>query len=239
LISQQQSGFRKQRSTLDSLTFIHDKASISIRNKGQLLIFFADITQAYDEVDRTQIIQACIEKGICGNMIKFISNFLIRACNGKYMSDTKKMENGIPQGAVISCTLFPIAMDKITESLDNNVGYCCCADDLAIMASGKLKFCKKAMQDNINALNKSLGEFGLNLSEEKSKLMVFSNKHRRDQPNISLNGVAIQYVDAHKYLGVIFDRKLQFKEDIANTKAKAMKSLRVLKMVKNSHYSIG
>jgi hypothetical protein len=104
------------------------------------------------------------------------------------------------------------------------------------MASGKLKFCKKAMQDNINALNKSLSEFGLNLSEEKSKLMVFSIKHRTDQPNISLNGVAVQYVDAHKYLGVIFDRKLQFKEDIASTKAKAMKSLRVLKMVKNSHY---
>jgi hypothetical protein len=73
------------------------------------MIVFADITQAYDRVDRTQIIQACIEKGLCGNMIKFISNFLMnktfRACIGKYMSDTKRMENGILQRAVFLCTL--------------------------------------------------------------------------------------------------------------------------------------
>jgi hypothetical protein len=39
-----------------------------------------------------------------------------------------------------------IAMDNITEPLNNNVEYCCYADDLALMAGGKMKFCKKAMQ---------------------------------------------------------------------------------------------
>jgi hypothetical protein len=46
------------------------------------------------------------------------------------------MENGIPQGAV---TLFLIAMDKITESLHNNVEYCCYADDCDNGDNGKWK----------------------------------------------------------------------------------------------------
>jgi retron-type reverse transcriptase len=49
------------------------------------------------------------------------------------------MEKGIPQGSVISCTLFNIVFNEILNSIDGSIKYCAYADDLVIFLKGKKK----------------------------------------------------------------------------------------------------
>ena len=90
--------------------------------------------------------------GIKGNMFNFINNFIHNRSiavnvNGQF-SDKTDIINGIPQGSVISPTLFNIFINDITKALHakGKVGETAklntalFADDCAIWRTGRISF---------------------------------------------------------------------------------------------------
>ncbi|KAL1488813.1 hypothetical protein ABEB36_014609 [Hypothenemus hampei] len=51
------------------------------------------------------------------------------------LSEEKILENGVPQGSTLSCTLFAIAINDICAEVDQNIQKCLYVDDLAIFYS--------------------------------------------------------------------------------------------------------
>ena len=122
-ISQFQSGFRSDRSTTDNLvrleTFIRD----AFIKKEHVVAVFFDLEKAYDTTWRYGILKDIHKLGLRGRLPTFIENFLadrtMQVRVGSSLSDYYDQEQGVPQGGVLSTTLFSIKINDIVKCLGN------------------------------------------------------------------------------------------------------------------------
>ena len=117
LLSRYQSGFRAGRSTNDNLvrleTFIRD----AFVKKEHVVAVFFDLEKAYDTTWRYGIMKDIHKLGLRGRLPTFIESFLadrtMQVRVGSTLSDLYDQEQGVPQGGVLSTTLFNIKINDI------------------------------------------------------------------------------------------------------------------------------
>ena len=84
---------------------------------------FLDLEKAFDLMWTTGTIMQLSEFGIDGRMLKWIHNFLvdrkIQVRVGNEISDPHTLENGCPQGSVISPILFNAIINTLSDKLKN------------------------------------------------------------------------------------------------------------------------
>ena len=138
LLNENQSGFRKGRNTLDHIIRLHDVVQKAINHKRSVIAVFLDIKRAYDMVWRKGLLSKLILKGVSGRMLQWLSSFLqdrsfvVRV--GGSLSKVFSLENGIPQGSVLSPLMFAIMIDDLPSQLNSPHGLF--ADDCAIWIDG-------------------------------------------------------------------------------------------------------
>ena len=90
----------------------------------------------------------------------------------------------------------------------------------------------------LEKLQKWSNENGFKFSKSKTVCMHFCQFHKLHlDPSLYLDGEQIPVVKQYKFLGLIFDNKLNFIPHIQYLKSKCKKALNVLKVV--SHYDWG
>jgi hypothetical protein len=117
LLHNAQNGFRPNRSTLDSILLLHTEACHALANRQEMLTAFIDIEKAFDTVWRYNVLKKLTDWKVTGNMLQFLRNFMENRTfqvriNGK-LSNTFHQTNGIPQGSVLSSTLFLVAINSL------------------------------------------------------------------------------------------------------------------------------
>lgn len=243
LLNINQSGFRRNRSTIDNLAVLHSHIMESFSTKKDLIAVFFDIRKAYDCVWRKLIFQKLIASEIEGNMAAFISNFLknreFSCLVGNTLSDYFCLENGVPQGSVLSVTLFLLAIDSIFTNITKDVKALLFADDLVIYCSGKnVSVIQKKIQKTLNKLMSWTDITGFQFHEEKTVAIKFSRRNIGTPRDINLRlfDKDILFVDKHTFLGVIFDKKLTFQYHIQYIKARANSKLNIIKMLRCTQF---
>ena len=112
-----QSGFRKDRSTMDHILRLADDIHRGNFSKQSTIAVFLDLEKAYDLVWHGGLLYKMKSIGIKGNIFNFIKDFLhdrqIRVRVGNDLSSSKSLSNGTPQGSVISPLLFLIMINDI------------------------------------------------------------------------------------------------------------------------------
>ena len=125
-LAKQQCGYRSNRSTVDHLvrieTFIRDAF---IHNQHLVAVFF-DLQKAYDTTLKYGILKDLHDMGLRGNSSIFIGNFLsdriFQIHLGTILSDKIfHQEEGVPQGAILSTTLFNVKINDIVKHVDPGV----------------------------------------------------------------------------------------------------------------------
>lgn len=233
LFSRFQNGFRKFRSTLDNLVRLESDIQEAFAKKEHLIAIFFDLTKAYDMSWAYGMIESVLKMGIGGNMVYFIKNFLqnrkFRVCNGSNVSNVFNLENGTPQGSVISVTLFLIYINNIWKYI--SISGLMYADDLVIYSSSHdIENLGNTMQNSIKKLEKWSKRSGLIFSTEKTKCIHFCKLRKpHEDPQLKLNNRNLSYVNEHKFLGLIFDKKLSWKTHIKETKTKCQKAMNIIK----------
>ncbi|XP_064090796.1 uncharacterized protein LOC135204571 [Macrobrachium nipponense] len=143
------------------------------------------------------------------------------------------MEEGVPQGSVLSVTCFAIAIDNIMKSVSAPVRASLFVDDFAIYvttydAVSACNYLKKV----INVISKWVDEHGSRFSSSKSMAVLFTRCTRNETiPNLKLKDCLIPYQNEVKFLGLIFDSKLTWRSHIDSLNTKVKKSINILKMV--------
>ena len=237
-----QSGFRKNRSTMDNLAYLESEITEAFATSQFLIAVFFDIQKAYDTVWKRKIINEVIKIGLQGHLVKFIENFMSNRtfilCIGNNFSTEKTLENGIPQGSVLSVTLFLIVINTILESLKTPIKTALYCDDLAVfILSRNLQKCKEDLQYALTKLSEWSDTSGLTFSTSKTVAMLFTRKTKPiAAPDLYIKNILIKYVDKHKFLGLTLDKKLNWKDHIYEVKAKATKALNLLKILSHTHY---
>ena len=234
LLHTSQSGFRHKRSTLDHILRLHDTVYKAFINGGSVMAVFLDIAKAYDTVWRDGLLTKLYQLGIRGIMLRWIrsmiSNRTFQVRIGNKFSDEARLENGIPQGSVISPLLFAVMVNDLPEEISTDNGLF--ADDVAFWESGtSISRLLNSAQSTLNKINEWCLRWGFNISKTKSVALLFTKKRKIPPLRLYLDASLIQFVDQFKYLGVIFDRKLSYKDHIEYVAAKCARRINLLKMI--------
>ena len=185
--------------------------------------------------------------GLRGNLPKFICNFLshrtFQVLLGTTLSDTFTQEEGVPQGAILSTTLFNLKINDIAKELNPGMDCSLYVDDFSICyRSKRMALIERQVQGQINKLQKWTTNNGFSFSIIKTRAMHFvppylHPKYQEPDPELYLNGHRIKVVAQTKFLGLIWDSKLNFRPHIDYLKKKCLKAINILKVV--AHYDWG
>lgn len=245
MISDDQSGFRKKRCTLDAVTKIVNCIQEGIRNKKYIVTLHFDVEKAYDTVWRRNILEKLKENQIGGNMFYYIKNFMeertFQTIVNGHFSEEKNLETGLVQGAVLSVPLFLIGMESISkgvESLSDKITKVSFADDLTIGVEGEnLEEIEDLAQEVIDWVEGNAKNVGFKISQEKTKYMIFAGKKKINYNiHLELNGSQIERVESIELLGITLDEKITWNEHIKKVEKRAKKRLNILRMLKHKNF---
>ena len=175
-------------------------------------------------------------------MLKCLSDFLsdrtFQVRLGSTLSRSFTQENGVPQGCVLSTTLFVVKMNSVNQVIPSTLMHSLYVDDLQIACrSTNMATCERHTQIALNRLIQWANKNGFRFSEEKTVAVAFSHKRGlQPDPVLKLNETLLPVKQEQKFLGVVFDKKLNFLSHINNLKAKANKALNVLKVLSRKRW---
>ena len=181
--------------------------------------------------------------GLRGNLPIFIGIFLsdrtFQIHLGTILSDKIfHQEEGVPQGAILSTTLFNVNINDIVKQVDPGVECSLYVDDFAIMyRSPTIDDIQRKLQHIIHSLEKWALKNGFTISKNKTVAMHFCPDRKCMDPVLKLDNDLIQFVKEAKLLGLIWDTELTFEPHIKYLKARCQKSLNILKVLSRTEWS--
>ena len=143
-------------------------------------------------------------------------------------SDLLSIKCGVPQGSILGPKLFILYINDIC-SVSDVCKFVLFADDTNILCTGYdidyLSSCVCEVLENLKIwfiVNK------LSLNINKTNFMLFSKRHCDKTILIKLDEYVIDRVYSTKFLGVVIDSELNWKEHIKKVKSKVTKSLAIM-----------
>jgi len=129
-----------------------------------------------------------------------------------------KLTKFYPQGSCFGPGLWNIQFDPLLKfQYTEHTKAVAFADDLLIMIRAEsVGEAESIANVELNKITKLARDNKLRFNEGKSKVMLLTRMKRKEKKEIVvyLNNKAILQVNSLKYLGIIFDSKLTFKEHI-------------------------
>ena len=138
-------------------------------------------------------------------MYNWIKDFLQRrtiqtTCDNK-TSHQKTLEEGLPQGSALSCTLFLLFVNELPGVITCQKAMY--ADDLIIWAKGKnMHLINKELNSNLTTISVYCQLWQMEINTDKTVFGLFSlkNKTQATQVKLSINGKPIKHEDHPTYL---------------------------------------
>ena len=241
LLSDWQSGARKNRSTLDQLIRLDTYVREALARRQHCVSVFFDIEKAYDTSWKYGVIRDLHDMGIRGNLLAFIKNYLtersFKVRLGTTYSQSEPQEEGFPQGGVLSVTLFLIRVNKMPNAALRDTLKSLFVDDLNDNCAGHyMNVIERRLQSNIDKIHQWATNNGFKMSPGKTKCIHFCHKRNCPDPVLTMGGRPIAVVPHHKFLGLTFDKKLTFKVHIDELKERCMKAMNILKVVSHQNW---
>ena len=154
----------------------------------------------------------------------------IQVIVGGVSSKSVEIENGTPQGSVISPVLFNMMINDIFDKVEGAFGLSLFVDDGLIWKRGRnVEFILKQIQRALVSVEEWGNTWSFKIYASKSKYKVFGFK--RKLPNIGLYmcGSPLEKVKAFKFLGVWFEERVIWAVHVSKILLKCEKVLNVMR----------
>ena len=235
-----QFGFREGHSTYMALLTLIDNIVNSFEKNEYTLGVFLDFSKAFDTIDHKILLSKLNTYGIRGVSNTWINDYLtdrqqyVLYCGSESSYQTIKC--GVPQGSILGPLLFLLYINDLANvsTLLHSIIF---ADDTNLFISGtNLQDMSRIMNNELKLLVEWLKCNKLSLNVSKTNFMIFRSRKSIPLPkvDIKINEISIQEVIKTKFLGVILDNKLTWKQHITHTSNKASKSIGILQKAKKS-----
>ena len=146
--------------------------------------------------------------------------------------DPVLLENGTPQGCVLSPLLFLVMMRDLPSDENFGIRTSVFADDVAVWISGKDSHAMHdRLQTRLNEIHNFFIRWGFKLSTGKSVAVCFtkSNPFRHATPDLKIDGQTLCWKEEVTFLGITFDSKLCWKNHIDKIVDRCKKRLNIMR----------
>lgn len=231
IIIPEQFGFKPKHNTTLQLARVTDHILINRNNNKITSLLTLDIEKAFDTVWHNGLLLKLLKIKTPLYLIKLIKSFLenrtFQLSINQNLSKKLNIPAGVPQGAVLSPTLFNIYINDIPKSLNTQLSLF--ADDTAIISSSwQAHTADKKTQSHLNQISQYFNKWQIKINETKTSITYFTNKKTINNNDITLNNTKITQSDSTKYLGLILDKNLNFTKHINTSLKKAQNAFRTL-----------
>ena len=207
---------------------------------------FFDIAGAFDKVYHNGLIYKLIQYKIPFYIINILINFLknrkFTVGVGTATSSEFNITTGTPQGCPLSSILFSLFINDIPSNIKKNItGSVLFADDLAYF--NIYKTYSPAVENHINKHLKSLeswlNKWRLKMAAHKCNYIVFEHYAAQQQEFcIKLYDKIIMEDQNPKFLGVRFDKHLNFTNQINYIKKVCIDRMNIIKILSNKTWQL-
>ena len=207
-----------------------------------------DIASAFDKVWHQGLVYKLIKYKTPLYLIRIIEEFLknrtFSVKVGSFTTARHVIKCGVPQGAVLSPTLFSIFINDLPLKFEKNKKYSLLfADDLVFLA-----LYKRSRQNLENSTNTYLGElekwsdkWRLTFAPSKCSYTVFTKgKKNAEEQNFSFKmyGESISKVNDPKFLGIRFDPYLSGKNQVDYIRSANIDRLNIIKIISHKSWQL-
>lgn len=232
-LSEYQYGFRRSRSTIDAVNTVKTIAAEAIAGtrwkegtKQYCAVVTLDIKNAFNSANWRFVRRALVKMKTPAYLLEIIDSYFNNR-RLRYVSENGiefyDITAGVPQGSILGPLLWNIMYDEVLRlRLPAEVKIIGFADDIAIVTVAKhIHKVEAATNTAIEEIRAWLKTASLTLAEHKTEAVLISSRKKIEDMTIQVGHKSIKSSPYIKYLGVILDNRLSFKEHVNYTNAKA------------------
>jgi len=123
-----------------------------------------------------------------------------------------EQETGVPQGSILSVTLFCLKINSVVKELSASVTCSLEVDDFLICYRSKhIHIVERHLQQPLNKIDHWANTNGFRFLSSKTACIHFCHSRKpHPEPTLILYGTAVPVVQEVKFLGLIFNNQLSF-----------------------------
>ena len=236
ILSANQFGFRKGFSTESAIVQFINNVHNGLNKRNHTVAIFMDLSKAFDVLDHNILYKKLEHYGFRGKfldlLISFISNRNYFVSANGFISDTKTVNIGVPQGSTLGPLLFLLYVNDMSNS-SQLINFTQFADDTTLTHSGpNLKDLTNEVEKELSKVLDWLLANKLIINLSKTHSMLFTNKRGDRKITIRANNHNLEQKRECKFLGVIVDDRITWKAHINHISSKISKSLAILRLLK-------
>ncbi|XP_011707944.1 PREDICTED: uncharacterized protein LOC105462792 [Wasmannia auropunctata] len=241
-LSDDQFGFREQRSTSDAILRLRSLLdSVYGEERQHAIAVSLDVTNAFNSLPWKGIRQALVKKEVL-NYLRAISgdylaNRWISWVDAKGRISESSMTCGVPQGSAYGPESWNLAYDEVLDTdIPSGCHIICYADDTLVVALGdNLDVATARVEMAVALVMRRIESLGLKVSPAKTEAGAFSKAHRFVQNrSVLVGGVLVPLNSFLKYLGLTIGRRWTFREHFAEILPRAERmSLALARLMPN------
>lgn len=227
-ISEEQQGFRPNRSTIDAVFILRQMIEKSIEFQKPLFLCFVDLKKAFDRVRIADIIDILQEHRTPVNYINVIKelnkNNRTQIKTSQGLTEQGPILTGIRQGDCLSPFLFNLIMDRIIDDVKKVCGgyrmglrsikILCYADDVILIADNE-----DDLQRLLYRFQTTAEKLNMQISLEKTESMVIAKEPTRCK--LAVNDKPIHQCMQCTYLGVEITSSKNLQQEVRTQVNKA------------------
>lgn len=259
LLSENQFGFVSGKSTEDAVSSLTDFIVRQVDQNNKCIGIFLDLSKAFDTVSVPILLNKMGNLGVRDECLRLFRSYLTQRLQRVKMDDmvsnVTSISYGVPQGSILGPTLFLVYVnDLCCLQLDGGklIAY---ADDTALIFSASTwnkvsELAEIGLKEVMSWLRINL----LSLNVNKTKYLTFSktlitrpkkdsiNLRAHDSCNVSHSQSCscslLERVSSTKYLGVIVDDLLSWKEHTIMITSRIRKLIIVFRRLRHLPYKL-
>lgn len=242
IVASSQFGFRKKHSTQMAILSLYEKVTEALDNNEFAIGIFVDLSKAFDTLNHKILINKLEYYGIRGVPLALIKSYLHNRTQyvsyHNYLSCHQPITCGVPQGSVLGPLLFTLYINDIEHACPE-LNFILFADDTNLMYSNKdIWTLKRIVNNQLASLANWFKANKLSLNISKTSYILFGRKKINTIPDnaetftIQIEDQILSQVNHTKFLGVVVDQKLSWKQHVEHLCLKISKSIGMINRIK-------
>ena len=230
ILYDKQFGFQAGHSTEHAIVQIVDQIYKAFEENEYTLGVFIDLSKAFDTVDHSILLRKLELYGITDRNYAWIKSYLSNRLKYIQIDENSTTEFcvvkcGVPRGSILGPLLFllyvnglkngPSVLDPIMFADDTNLFY----------THSNIQKLFSTMNEELASINQWFTSNKLSLNAKKTKYSFFHKPSKKDDiplmlPKLTISNHVIERQEFIKFLGVLLDENLNWKEHIKYTENK-------------------